>query len=394
MDYLTSLEAAQLWGIGKCRVDRLAREGRIDGAVLMGKSWLIPKESAKPIDGRTRQAKNEPKKDTFRFPFFINNTACNFSPALNKEEKLLRNAEFDFYACKFKSAKKHFDQLATESDSVYIRIASLFYLCSLSIECFGGDDYGYYSARLQFELANDFPHKKDMSVVTPWLHTLTMQFQSVSENLKFDTNYDYAPSVRGLIAYLSYYHLSKIDAMDQSEIHFESYEMLCHLLLQDGYFYEACELHFALFLTYYVLLKQDEMLRHLKEGLKIVKEHHLFLIAASYEFYYQDAFDLALRDFPEDFVKTIKHNSNIISKSIALFFEKYNGSKIFVSLSRDDYRYLVFAYQKNSNMSVARALHISSRTVSIRYKELYQKLGVSGKQELVELCARLMSPQT
>ncbi len=52
MDYLTTQEAAEKWGISRRRVSKLCQEGRIDGAKLMGKVWLVPDNVAKPVDKR------------------------------------------------------------------------------------------------------------------------------------------------------------------------------------------------------------------------------------------------------------------------------------------------------------------------------------------------------
>ena len=53
MDYLTTDEVAEIWGITRRRVNVLCDEGRITGAIKKGKIWLIPKGAKKPADGRT-----------------------------------------------------------------------------------------------------------------------------------------------------------------------------------------------------------------------------------------------------------------------------------------------------------------------------------------------------
>ena len=52
MDYLTSAEQAKEWKVSQRWVSILCKEGRIDGAVLMGHLWLIPKGTKKPEDPR------------------------------------------------------------------------------------------------------------------------------------------------------------------------------------------------------------------------------------------------------------------------------------------------------------------------------------------------------
>ena len=45
-------EVAAKWNISERRVRELCRNGKIDGAVLQGKTWLIPEDLPKPNDGR------------------------------------------------------------------------------------------------------------------------------------------------------------------------------------------------------------------------------------------------------------------------------------------------------------------------------------------------------
>lgn len=52
MDYMSIKEASEKWGISDSRIRLLCREGRIDGAIKIGRSWAIPFDAAKPIDGR------------------------------------------------------------------------------------------------------------------------------------------------------------------------------------------------------------------------------------------------------------------------------------------------------------------------------------------------------
>ena len=62
MELWTTKDAAEQWGISMRRVQALCEANKIDGAVLLGRMWLIPMNTPKPVDGRTKQAKQE-KKD-------------------------------------------------------------------------------------------------------------------------------------------------------------------------------------------------------------------------------------------------------------------------------------------------------------------------------------------
>lgn len=52
MGFMTCVEIAEKWGISARRIALLCGEGRIEGAVKKGKTWLIPDDAEKPADGR------------------------------------------------------------------------------------------------------------------------------------------------------------------------------------------------------------------------------------------------------------------------------------------------------------------------------------------------------
>jgi len=54
MDFMTTKQAAMLWGISQRRVSILCERGRIKGVKKAGIMWLIPPDAVKPDDGRIK----------------------------------------------------------------------------------------------------------------------------------------------------------------------------------------------------------------------------------------------------------------------------------------------------------------------------------------------------
>ena len=52
MEFLTTAEFAEKWGISQRRVGIYCKEGRLEGAMIKGKTWLIPANAKKPDDPR------------------------------------------------------------------------------------------------------------------------------------------------------------------------------------------------------------------------------------------------------------------------------------------------------------------------------------------------------
>ncbi|MCD8364606.1 MAG: LuxR C-terminal-related transcriptional regulator [Clostridiales bacterium] len=59
MDYMSVGDAAKNWKISERYVQRYCAEGRIEGAVKIGRSWAIPADARKPVNVRWAARKND-----------------------------------------------------------------------------------------------------------------------------------------------------------------------------------------------------------------------------------------------------------------------------------------------------------------------------------------------
>ena len=55
--YMNVKEASSIWGISARRIQVLCSEGRINGAVRLGREWAIPTNVEKPRDERIKSGK-------------------------------------------------------------------------------------------------------------------------------------------------------------------------------------------------------------------------------------------------------------------------------------------------------------------------------------------------
>ena len=63
MDLMTVSEAAELWGLTKRRVQAMCEMGQIPKSERLGNMWVFPKNTAKPIDGRTKAGRDSKKEN-------------------------------------------------------------------------------------------------------------------------------------------------------------------------------------------------------------------------------------------------------------------------------------------------------------------------------------------
>ncbi len=60
MEYISVKEAAEAWGLSARMVLYHCTNGRIEGARKISNVWLIPKDAARPEDGRKRNGRKFP----------------------------------------------------------------------------------------------------------------------------------------------------------------------------------------------------------------------------------------------------------------------------------------------------------------------------------------------
>ena len=58
MNFLSVAEIAKLWNVSERSVRNYCAEGRIPGAYLVGKTWMIPSDAVKP-DRKARVSNNK-----------------------------------------------------------------------------------------------------------------------------------------------------------------------------------------------------------------------------------------------------------------------------------------------------------------------------------------------
>lgn len=63
MELMSAKQAAELWGISPRRVAILCSEGRISGAQMVGRSWVVPAHAKKPADARVKSGRYIKKEE-------------------------------------------------------------------------------------------------------------------------------------------------------------------------------------------------------------------------------------------------------------------------------------------------------------------------------------------
>ena len=57
MEYLSTTQASEKWGISSRRIQILCSEGRVLGATRIGNIWAVPVDAEKPKDARIKSGR-------------------------------------------------------------------------------------------------------------------------------------------------------------------------------------------------------------------------------------------------------------------------------------------------------------------------------------------------
>ena len=57
MEYLSTTQASEKWGISSRRIQILCSEGRVPGVMRVGNIWAVPSDAEKPMDARIKSGK-------------------------------------------------------------------------------------------------------------------------------------------------------------------------------------------------------------------------------------------------------------------------------------------------------------------------------------------------
>ena len=112
MDFLSIQDISNKWNISKRRVQILCRDGRIDGAKMIGNMWVVPENAIRPADARTKSPVIEKKK--------------TYSIVRTELKKLLK--------CMYKKAEQY--EFVEADKKIYVLSILAGILCSNYIEIY------------------------------------------------------------------------------------------------------------------------------------------------------------------------------------------------------------------------------------------------------------------
>lgn len=387
MNYISTTEAAKLWGITPNRITILAKEGRIPGAKQISTRWMIPVDAIKPADNR--RTKNEQNSESterfFRFPNYADLDEDLIYPPLTDEEIILRSVQLQYLECKFEDAHKTLGDLPEKSENIYIKITSLFYACLLCTQNINKKELQKYVMQLKLLFAEDFPYKKEMLFLLYELDASTGANNYFLEEFQIDSSYDYHPSIYSLMQSLTVFSHCVKNMVSTFNEDLHIYELNCLMLENQGYYCDAQSMNIYLTLLYYMQDNIANATLHLRKALTIAESKHYYFYPAMYYSYLSPLYDALLPEFSAEFADKIAMLGKDVHNRYVTFMESINVKHIYSSLTKRDFQYALLVSQGLANKEIAAKLNVSESMVAKQLNKIYNVLEVNSKAELKKL---------
>lgn len=385
MEYITTKDASAKWGISPTRITILANEGRIPGAQRLGKSWLIPANAPKPPErkanhsGRAKQPTSE-----FSFPLYHFRPDWSYikESQLSKQQQQLLLAETAVMECRFEDAYPILESILHSPEDTITEIGCLW---NAGVCCIGlnklKEFYQTY-LRLQLLLAEDFPHRDDLTIIFDGLKTYVETINSASQNYVYNT--DVHEQSLPITCLLNGYATLAKEAMAPGSADTTMLELNIRLLKNTSATVVVEMMHVYLVGIYNLRHNIQAAEKHAKLAVQIAYESKIYFPLVTYFRYFTPILSPVIAQYSEEFQNHFNKLASKFEENYTTLLSSTNEYSVISRLTTEDQPYIYAILIDLPNSSIAERLGISPRTVKRRLDMICEKLGVNSKKELKE----------
>lgn len=386
MEYISTKEASEKWGISTIRITVLANEGRIAGAQRLGRRWLIPATATKPQELKPNHNSSAKKKgnenNNFSFPLYHFRPDWSYlnEDNLTEQQHQLLTAERAVMECRFDDAYKMLEGIMKKPDDTITEIGSLWNggVCSIALN--KPEDFSKILLRLQMIMAEDFAHRDDLMVILDSLKTYTETLSTVANEYTY--NADIHEQSLPLSCLLAEYSQLTKEAIKPGSTDVNLLELNLRLIKNTGAIIVAEFMHLYMVGIYYLRNDMQKAERHARTLVQIAYEHKHYFPLVTYHRYFSAVLNSIIEEYPEDFQKLCSELIANYDENFNAFYSTLEKYSVTPKLKDTDFPYIYAVMMNLSNNEIAQRMNISPRTVKRRLDAIFKMLNVGSKKEL------------
>ena len=394
MEYKSVKEIAEEWGLSTRSVRRMASDGRIKGSVYLGGTWLIPADTTRPADGRTRKASEgagenasegvpEAASDIFKFPFFLVKSAYKELDPDNSDEIAIYNAQKALNRCEFEEGFAFLNGLDAESMPYYLKAGYFYTLCLLYRN--SGNLRNARIARLNFQflLSGASEHKPDLLPLLQDLDSLFTDAPSdanISITLEIDHNYH--PAALAYARCTSIYHSYAAVIDNAPESIFTIFESICkeYEYTEDDIL--ALSAHTYLAFLYHMRGDKDRFCHHCEGIISVYERTGYYLLTSAFVTVFGPDFERLLDEKCPELKEKLEARASHLHE-MALQSDSYN--QLAFKLSKKELQICLLVVAGKSNGEIASELNFSTSLINSTLSDIYDKMNIKNRKELKAL---------
>lgn len=394
MEYITTKQAASMWNVTSRTVNRLCAAGKIAGAKLVGKTWFMPSNAIRPLDGRTRiaaQVKDhiEEKVNRFIFPIIPYSTHIHSIQYFHEEEKILYEAQLNFYRCKYIESYNTLTKLIKTAKSIFVRLGCLYTLCELSILFGHHKTFEDYRNEFRKLFNTDFPYKDEIRVLSISLDNY--------DSYSGDTHNKYSELIKMKrydshvfpFFYTSYTFVLMCDYILKHRLaDLEGIEIVVMQMQTENIPLVLQSMHVYMSVMYQLSGQNEKANEHLKAALDIALEtgfYHSIVLSHQMIAYSWDKviaqYDSSIKEYVLE--KKAFVMQNYMGGHVAKEMFKSPKSGYYLELA-------LYVLNGFTNKEIAQIMNISESKVRNRISQIFDRMGVSNRKELSEYALKLL----
>lgn len=404
MEFISTKEASELWGISSSRIVRLCSSQRIPGATLVGKSWLIPKNAQKPLDARRKEFYRDPVKKKVvpdsqsqqghkpHFPLlsFNNYTPEIIEKEFSEDEKLLYKAQKLADACEIDEAYEQVNYILKTTKDIYVRIGALYIKYILHIFRNEPEQIKLIEMQLDKIFTSDFEHKHELEFVIYDLQKFFRGATPIKTKIKLQPSYKYEPDFLDYLA-VSTSMVEIIDIVTENGTpKITPYEVILSLIKSKNPMPNTPQIlmHCYIGIMYGRNDDPQHCLVHINKALEYSMQTNNILQIIIHSKFIHIPMEKCLPNFPIEFQEKVRKMTDLYNKNYVSIISQMNKTNLFYNINDEDLKYISYITKNLTNKEITQITGLSESSISKKYSALFRKVGVSSKKELAHLYAK------
>lgn len=385
MNYRSTKETAKLWNLSPRRISVLASTGRIPGSKLVGKTWLIPENAIKPEDARYKKESKPDNESFFPLLIFIYNSCETAEQELSETQFELFKAQKLCVSGDFIKADILLTKLLNTSNNICITLGSLYFKIFTDIYLNNQESLFTIFKKVQKIDLSQTENREELSLILLDIKGILSGNKVYLENFILNRHYNYSKESLPYLILLETY-TSLITAYTSNKMVNPVFqESACIFMKQNNYVFSEITLHIYLSMMYKENNDNENYESHIHEALLIAEKNDILLpFVIGFKFIHNEIMKF-ITDNESSVIKRIPQIVRIFHANSEKFFQSNNITKIYYTLNPEELKLIENARAGLTNKEIAKLNNISESYVSKKYFELYKKMGVSSKKELVDI---------